>query len=150
MPTHYAGNRTEVRALDAFIKLMRAANSVSGRINAELAQHDLTSSQFGVLETLYHLGPMCQKELADKLLVTGGNMTMVIDNLEKRHLAVRQRDAQDRRFVTVSLTASGRHLMTEIFPRHVARIVQMMSALTAAEQDELGRLCRVLGKAQRA
>jgi MarR family 2-MHQ and catechol resistance regulon transcriptional repressor len=149
MPTHYDGTRSETRALDAFIKLMRAANSVASVVNTTLGQVDLTPSQFGVLEALYHLGPMCQKALAEKLLVTGGNITMVIDNLEKRDLVRRQRDPDDRRYVTITLTREGKKLIDSILPNHVRGIVTAMSALPADEQKELGRLCRTLGKAQK-
>ncbi len=44
----------------------------------------LTESQFGVLDSLFHLGPMKQKEIGKKILKSGGNITMVINNLEKR------------------------------------------------------------------
>jgi len=50
------------------------------------------------------------------------------------------------RFVTVHLTEKGRGFIAEIFPRHVAAIVEEMGALTPSEQEELGRLCRKLGK----
>ena len=57
MPTHYKGTEEERRALDVFIKLMRAAESVADRTGGPMAAAGLTPSQFGVLETLYHLGP---------------------------------------------------------------------------------------------
>jgi MarR family 2-MHQ and catechol resistance regulon transcriptional repressor len=105
----------------------------------------LTPSQFGTLETLLHRGPLCQKEIASKLLVSGGNITMVIDNLEKRRLVERRRSHDDRRYISVTLTAAGRHLISRVFPRHVARVVEELSVLTPAEQDLLGDLCRCLG-----
>jgi MarR family 2-MHQ and catechol resistance regulon transcriptional repressor len=146
VPTHHEGTAEEVRALNAFITLLRASDSVTARTSADLADHDLTGSQFGVLEALYHLGPLCQRALAGKLLKTGGNITMVVDNLEKRGLVVRKRGREDRRFVTVHLTDDGRALIRRVFPRHLASIVEELSALGAKEQEELRRLCRKLGK----
>jgi MarR family 2-MHQ and catechol resistance regulon transcriptional repressor len=146
MGTHYQGKPAEVRALDTFIKLMRASDSISSRLNRRLGTLDLTESQFGVLEALHHLGPMCQKALADKLLRTGGNLTLVVDNLEKRGLVRRERDAADRRFVTVHLTPAGRKLIEGILPGHVRAIVDEFGALGAGEQEELGKLCRKLGR----
>ena len=93
-----------------------------------------------------HLGPLSQRDLAQKLLKSGGNITMVIDNLEKRQLVKRDRQTEDRRFITVCLTEKGRHLITEVFPRHVAAVTEEMSILTDSEQEELSRLCRRLGK----
>lgn len=146
MGTHYKGTEAEVRALNTYIKLMRCAESVTSRLNPLAASVGLTLSQFGALEALLHLGPLCQRELGDKLLKSSGNITMVVDNLEKRRLVKRQRGGEDRRFVTVHLTEQGRRLITGIFPRHLSAIVSEMSALTKHELDELGRLCRKLGR----
>ena len=104
MGTRHRGPADEVRALDLFIKLMRAAESVATRVHRAVAEADLTVSQFGVLEAVFHLGPMCQKELGTKLLKSGGNITMVVDNLERRGLVRRTRNPENRKYVTVSLT----------------------------------------------
>jgi MarR family 2-MHQ and catechol resistance regulon transcriptional repressor len=145
MPTHHAGTEQEKRALNAFITLMRAADSLTARLSEGLTAHELTASQFGLLETLLHLGPLCQKELARKLLVSGGNVTVVVDNLEKRGLVTRERSTVDRRLVTVALTPAGRKLIAAVFPRRMATIVDQFGILRAAEQETLRRLCRTLG-----
>lgn len=150
VPTHFHGTDEEVRALDAYIKLVRAGESVTARLAPLLDEANLTVSQFGVLESLYHLGPMCQRDLGRKLLKSGGNITLVVDNLEKRGLVYRARGKEDRRYVAVHLTEVGRRLIAEIFPRHAANIVREMSVLSPAEQEELGRLCRKLGRQERA
>ena len=146
MPTHYKGTTEEILALDTFIKLTRAAESLSARLSQRNTMDNLTTSQFGVLEVLYHLGPMCPGEISVKLLKSSGNITMVVDNLEKRGLVQRERDTADRRMVTISLTQAGCELIAHIFPRHVAAIVEEMSVLGPDEQRTLSRLCRKLGK----
>jgi MarR family 2-MHQ and catechol resistance regulon transcriptional repressor len=145
MGTHYKGTEEEVIALDAYIKLMRCAESFTARTHSHLAHTGLTFSQFQALEALFHLGPMCQRDIAQKILKSTANLTVVIDNLEKQGLVERRRDTEDRRFVTVHLTDNGRRLTEEIFPRHVETLVKEMSVLTKSEQRELGRLCRKLG-----
>jgi MarR family 2-MHQ and catechol resistance regulon transcriptional repressor len=145
MPTHYTGDPTTRRALDAYIKISRARKVLGSKTSQLLAEFGLTESQFGTLEALYFLGPMCQKEIGEKLLVTGGNMTMVISNLEKEHLISRRRDRHDRRQLIVSLTGKGRRLVAEIFPQHAQNIVDLMGVLAADEQDKLGNLCKRLG-----
>jgi MarR family 2-MHQ and catechol resistance regulon transcriptional repressor len=122
---------------------------VGSRLNGLLTGAGVTESQFGALEALYHLGSLHQRDLGEKLLRSSGNITMVVDNLEKRGLVRRERGTEDRRFVTVHLTEPGRRLIAGLFPRHLANIVQEMSALTNAEQEELGRLCRKLGKKEK-
>jgi MarR family 2-MHQ and catechol resistance regulon transcriptional repressor len=149
MPTHFRGNTEQVRALNAFIKLARAADSVSSRVSDTITEARLTENQFGVLEALFHLGPMHQCDLGKKLLCSGGNMTLVVDNLEKRGLVRREAGVEDRRVNNVHLTDAGRQLIARVFrvfPGHVDRIVREMGVLTPAEQDELGRLCRKLGR----
>ncbi len=146
MATSYRGSAEAVRALDAYIKLQRAAGSVMARVHRHLAEERLSASQFGVLEALYHLGPLSQRELGTKILRSSGNITMVVDNLERRGLVTRNRGGEDRRMVTVRPTAEGRRLIREVFPRHAGGILREMSVLSPAEQEELGRLCRKLGK----
>ena len=101
--------------------------------------------QFGVLETLYHLGPQHQCDLARKHLQSGGNITMIVDNLERSALVRRERLAEDRRYVRVHLTDAGRARIASIFPTHVRSVVEQLSVLTTPEQEELSRLCRKLG-----
>jgi MarR family 2-MHQ and catechol resistance regulon transcriptional repressor len=146
MGTHYRGKRAEMRALDAYIKLQRAADTVTKQTARRVKQAGLTESQFGVLEMLLHLGPLQQNVIGEKLLKSGGNITMVIDHLEQRKLLRRQANPNDRRCIVVHLTDRGRELIDEIFPAHAAYIAETMSALSAEEQETLGTLCRKLGR----
>jgi len=143
--TNYKGTKVEVRALSAYVKLVRASESITSRIQRHVTESGLSVSQFGVLEALLHLGPLSQSEIAKKVLKSTGNITMVIDNLEKRSLVKRERQQDDRRFYSVQLTAEGKKLIGSIFPRHAALIVAEMGILSSAEQEELGHLCRKLG-----
>ena len=145
MSRRYRGNQKEIRALKTYVKLMRAAESVTARTHRHLASTRLTVSQFAVLEALYQLGPLSQREIGKKILRSSGNITMVIDNLEKNGLVRRERFEADRRFFIVHLTDKGSPLITDIFPPHAAVIAKDLGVLTAAEQDTLGRLCKKLG-----
>ena len=150
MPTHYKGTDEERRALDVFIKLMRAADSVGERTGRSAAAAGLTPSQFGVLETLYHLGPLMVGQLAQKHLKSPNNFTTVVDNLEKQGLVRRERDQEDRRVVMVHLTDVGRCRIERVFPQHVQAVVADMQVLTPKEQEQLGELLRRLGKQEGA
>lgn len=145
MGTHYKGTKQEVITLDTYIKLMRSTESLTARAHRHLTDAGLTFSQFQALEAIFHLGPMCQRDIAKKMLKSTANLTVVIDNLEKRGLAQRLRDTQDRRYVNIHLTDEGRQLIEEIFPRHVEVLVKEMRVLSLVERKELGRLCRQLG-----
>ena len=146
MPTHFEGCEGIVRALNAYINLVRASDSVLSKIATHLESERVTMGQFAVLEALLHLGPMCQHTLAEKLLRSGGNMTLVVDNLQKRGWVKRERQEKDRRVVEIHLTPKGRRLITRIFPEHAKVIARVMSELTPAEQEDLRRIARKLGR----
>ncbi|SRR6056297_2036416 len=145
MGTHYKGSKSDVNTLNAFIKLMRSVESMNNRLNRHLYEADLTVSQFGVLEVLHHLGPLNQRAIGEKLLKSGGNITMVIDNLEKCGYVKRERDPDDRRAVLIHLTDSGKSFIKDFFPKHLDKIKEEFSVLTEDEKEELGRLCKKLG-----
>jgi len=145
MPTRYRGVAEEIRALDVFIKLMRATNSVSARVDNHKTTGELSATQFGALEMIYHLGPVNQSEIGKKLLISKSNVVAVVDKLEADELVRRERSLEDRRCVFVHLTEKGRSLISALLPEHVAAITQEMHYLTPDELVELGRLCRKLG-----
>ena len=146
MPTHFVGPDSQKRALDTYIKLMRAAESVARRALSCVQDSGLTEGQFGVLEALHHLGPLKLSDLARKHLRSPNNLTVIVDNLEKSSLVRRQRCEHDRRIVFVHLTEPGEQLITSLFPQHAAAVEKEMSLLTDEERELLDSLLRRLGK----
>ena len=149
MGTKFKGSSDDILSLNTFICLARAADSINSRLNAHITSYNLTISQFGILEALYHIGSMCQKELSDKILKSTANITTVIDNLEKRNLVKRIRQEADRRYITVELTEKGKKLIQEIFPEHVKHINEEMAILSKDEKLKLKNLCKIVGKKER-
>ena len=146
MGTHYNGTHEEIRAINAYIKLQRAAESTAARTTRHLAAAGLTFSQYGVLDILFHLGSLPLGQIAEKILRSEGNMTTVVDNLERRGFVRRERSEKDRRVVTVSLTETGRQMIEKVLPQHIQAIINEMSIFTPEEQEILDHLCRKLGK----
>ncbi len=147
MATRYNGSDEEERALNAYIRFTRAFDTVDRRIGETFRTRDLTSGQFGVLETIYHLGPMYQGQLGEKLLQSKGNISTIIGNLVDRGLVERRRDQEDRRYIKIHLTSEGGKLIEDLFPEHVERIRLTFEALETEEIEEFGRLCKKLGLA---
>ncbi len=135
------------QSLKTYTKLIRAAETALSCTQKHLSPQDLTLSQFGVLEALHHLGPLCQKELGQKILKSSGNITTVIDNLERRGLVRRERSSVDRRYVTVKLSSTGASLIQEVFPGVENLITEGLSCLSELEQDILAASCKKLGRA---
>ena len=136
----------EAQILKLYTQLMRATNTVTEKMHRHLLDYKLSMSQFGVLEALYHLGPLCQKDIGDKILKTSGNITLVIDNLEKRKLVKREKDPDDRRRMTVRLTEQGHELIEKIFPDHLRTANKIFSVLEPEERNSLSLLLKKLGK----
>jgi MarR family 2-MHQ and catechol resistance regulon transcriptional repressor len=135
-PSRYRQDRTERLALSTYLKLTRASDRLWDRLALGLQREDLTPSQFGVLEALFHLGPMCQRDLGERILRSSGNMTLVVGNLERRALI---------RYYQVQLTPEGERLIRRVFPGHADAITRELAILTREEQRTLGNLCRKLG-----
>ncbi|MEX0945513.1 MAG: MarR family transcriptional regulator [Balneolaceae bacterium] len=145
MGTSYKGSESEVNTLNAFIKLIRASESLNNRLNRHLSDVNLTVSQFGTLEVLHHLSPLNQRSIGDKLLKSGGNITMVIDNLERQGYVSRKKDPSDRRAVLIHLTPKGKTFIEGYFPKHVERIKEEFSVFSEDEKKTLANLCKKLG-----
>ncbi len=140
------GSPREEEALRLWIALARSYQTFTRVVSARVVEYGLTIPQFGILEALYHLGPLSLGELADKLLVSGGNVTYVMDRLEEQGLVYRQRSDLDRRVIEARLTDEGRALIDRVFPHHACFIRELVDHLDPEEQRELRELLKRLGK----
>lgn len=127
-------------ALDLWSKLTKAHDTVRKSHVKQMATHKLTAPQFHVLEVLKAAGPMPLKRISEELMVTGANITCVVDNLEKEDLVKRVPSKEDRRIINAELTDKGRDKMAEIFPQYVTNMMETASKLAEDEQRELSRL----------
>jgi len=142
-------SETQKKALNAYLKLNRCLDAITARVTAESPFPDrLLAGQFGVLEALLHKGPMCQREICEKVLRSRGSMTFVVDRLERSGLVRRTGKAGDRRKNIVGLTPRGRALISGYFPLHARAIAGAMGVLDGKELLTLARLCKKLGLAQ--
>lgn len=132
-------------ALNTWVKLARAYSTIDKKSVENIRGFKLTQPQFSVIEALGHLGQMKVGELCNKMLVSGGNMTLVLDNLEKNKLIERIHSKEDRRAIIIKLTKNGKNLFDEIFSEHAKFITELICVLPAEEQKQLGNLLKKLG-----
>ncbi|MCM3710114.1 MarR family winged helix-turn-helix transcriptional regulator [Sporosarcina luteola] len=137
-------NDTE-RALKLFIVLSRASKVVLEEANKLIETYKLNPTEFAVLELLYHKGRQPIQKIGQKILLSSGSMTYVVDKLEKKGLIERVYCTEDKRITYMSITAAGKELIEEIFPSHEEKINELMSALSKTEQDTAIELLRKLG-----
>jgi MarR family 2-MHQ and catechol resistance regulon transcriptional repressor len=145
MGTRYKGSKEEIMALDIAIKLVRAAETLISKTSLTLSRYNITLSQFGILDAIYHLGPLTQKSLGEKILKSGGNITHVVDNLERRTLVKRYRGKSDRRNFEIHLTKKGEKLITKVLPEQVKMIKNELGILSLDESEIFQKLCKKIG-----
>jgi MarR family 2-MHQ and catechol resistance regulon transcriptional repressor len=142
--TRRYGNKTDV-ALSLWVKLARAFATISKHSLEDIRSYGLTQPQFGVLESLGHLGTITLGELSRKQLTSCGNVTVVVDNLEDQGLVERRPCPEDRRVIYVRLTAKGKRMFDRIFPPHARFMTALLDALSQEEQVKLSALLKKLG-----
>ncbi|OGU31694.1 MAG: MarR family transcriptional regulator [Ignavibacteria bacterium GWA2_35_9] len=145
MGTKYKGTKKEVNALNSLIKITRAADSIRSRVQSTIGTTEITESQFYVLDALYHASPLTQKNIGEKVFRSGGNITLVIDNLEKQGYVLRVRGKEDRRYFNIHLTKAGRKIMDRLFPKFLKAVIDEMNRLSDEEHKELQRLSKKIG-----
>ena len=137
----------EASALRLWVILSRAHEAVARHAESDVARHGLTIAEFGILEALYHVGPMLLGELQRKILVSSGGVTYLVDRLEERGLVERQPCPSDRRARYAALTPEGKRLVARIFPDHAKAIDHAMAGLTRADRERAAALLKSLGRA---
>lgn len=126
--------------LKLIIALSRTMQSINKKQTKFINSKLLTLPQFGVLELLYHKGPLCINDIIEKTLSTSGNMTVVIENLRKDKYIEKKKDETDQRKHIISLTEKGKVLIEEIFPTHLDNLNKILSKLMKSEKKELLKL----------
>ena len=133
------------RALKLWVVLARAHAAVVGHVEAHVASHGLTVAEFGVLEALYHKGPLLLGDVQRKILVSSGGVTFLVDRLAAKGLVERRVCEEDRRARYAALTREGEKLMRRIFPEHAAMLERALGTLEPDEQAEATAFLRRLG-----
>jgi MarR family 2-MHQ and catechol resistance regulon transcriptional repressor len=137
---------TNNTTLDLFIALSRAAQWVNAHVDRDIKKHGLNRTEFGVLELLYHKGPQPLQRIGTKVLMSSGNITYVVDKLQKKGLVTRRASSNDRRLIYAEITEEGTAFIEEVFPKHADVLVQVMQVLSDKEKQVCSQLLKKLGK----
>ncbi|MBP1765183.1 MAG: MarR family transcriptional regulator [Firmicutes bacterium] len=124
------------RALKLYIALTRTYKTLLEKDQRNIRNYGLNTTEFGVLELLYNKGPYPLQQIGDKILITSGTITYVVDKLEKKGLIVRKPCDTDRRIIYAEITEAGREKMSEILPSHYNAIAEALNGLDAVEQEQ--------------
>jgi len=130
-------NRPYRRSVLAWLHLQRIFQRIVRVEQALLAQYGLTRSQFDVLGHIATEPGLSQQALAERLLVTKGNVAGLIDRLENAGLVERCDAPEDRRMHQLFLTEAGLAAFTEAAPALEATLHRQLDMFTSDEQAQL-------------
>ena len=129
-----------VRGMGTWLAMARCHAKVEALLAASVRALDLTLAQHDTLMNLRHQDGLSQQELAERLLVTKGNLTGMLGRMEERGWVERRRDPQDARVKRVCLTEEGRALAERAFDRQR----MLIEAMVQPHDDTSMQLFRVL------
>ena len=133
------------RAVAAWLRLARFVNAQHSALAARLRTRRLSLAQFDIIAQIGAREGLSQKQLADRLVVTQGNVTQLLQKLEKRRLVLRPPNGRCNR---VQLTMAGQHLRNALVPQQERLITGLFAPLSDNELDALSRLLRKLLRAR--
>jgi MarR family 2-MHQ and catechol resistance regulon transcriptional repressor len=125
--------------------LFRATHRFETLIKQDVQQYGLNATEFGVLEVLYHKGPLSIQVIKDKILIASSSMSYVVEQLMDKALILRQQNQQDKRFSVLELSPQGQSLMNEVYPLHAQSLRHILNKLSADEEKSLQDLLKRIG-----
>ena len=135
------------RDLKTLTILFRAHKALLDVIREDVRQQGLSVTAFGVLEVLYHKGPLDVRAITEKVLVADSSMSYTLERLSERGFVVRQKNPEDGRGRIVTLTERGQAFMDLVYPAHQRRLRDRLDVLDEEDEAMLQRLLKRLGKA---
>lgn len=133
-------------SLKAFVVMMKASKTLEETVKKDIVDHGMKTSDFAILEALYHKGRQTIKQISEAVLINTGSITYVIDKLEKNDLLRRSNCKDDRRVIHIEITEKGTQVMNEIFPKHQARIEEIFSDIPEEHKRILIDTVKTIGK----
>lgn len=137
---------SENLSLKAFVVIMKASKTLEELVKRDIAAHGMKTSDFAILEALYHKGRQTIKQISEAVLINTGSITYVIDKLEKNDYLQRIHCKEDRRVVYIEITSKGNDLMNEIFPQHQKMIEELFTDIPEENKQILIDTVKKIGK----
>jgi len=137
-----AANPTNRQTMKLYTVLTRTYKALLDMDMRNIRSYGFNTTEFGVLELLYNKGPHPIQQIGDKILITSGTMTYVIDKLAKKGLIVRRPCDNDRRIIYAELTEAGREKMSGILPGHYQALSDSLKGLTQEEKEQAIKLLK--------
>jgi DNA-binding MarR family transcriptional regulator len=142
MDREFIARRDDHSALRIWLRLLTCTQIIERRVRSGLReQFGTTLPRFDLMAQLErHPEGLKMNELSRLLMVTGGNVTAIVDQLEKEGLVERLDEPDDRRTWLIRLTSAGRKTFAEMARAHEQWVVELLAGLSSRERDELLKL----------
>jgi len=125
-----------------WVRYVRTFSRIYGEIVHSLRETDITAPQLDILVCLHRGGSLPLNEIAKRLLLSGGNVTGVVDRLERDGFVKRIRSTEDRRIVNIAITEQGIRTVKQVLPIYDRKINAIFSGLTVKERKTFRRLLK--------
>ncbi len=142
MDREFIARRDDHSALRIWLRLLTCTQLIERRVRSGLREEFATTlPRFDLMAQLErHAGGLKMNELSRLLMVTGGNVTAIVDQLEKEGLVERLDEPDDRRAFRIRLTRAGERTFAEMARAHEQWVVELLGGLSRRDQDELLKL----------
>ena len=118
-----------------FLLLMQTSKAIQERLRDEMSKNNLSITEFSVLEVLFYQGKQTIQQIGNRILISSGSMTYVIDKLEQKGIIKRNDCREDRRVIHITLTAEGMEVMENIMPKYQELVDSFFEELTGDEAE---------------
>lgn len=132
-------------SLKALTVLLRASQTVEEVLRKDMQRYQLNLTEFAVLELLYHKGDQPIQRIGEKILITSGSITYVVDKLQQKGYVERVTCPTDRRVTFAALTEEGSSFIERIFPQHEALVEKLFNVVDEHEKQQLITALKTVG-----
>jgi MarR family transcriptional regulator, 2-MHQ and catechol-resistance regulon repressor len=126
--------------------ILKTARHLETYLAKDMSKYAINPTEFVVLEVLLNKGPQTLQSICNRVLMVNSSISYVVDSLVSKKMVIKKVNPKDKRAFLISLTKSGKTLITQIFKKHELAISKVFSTLSEVELNQMSPLVLKLGK----
>ena len=128
--------------LNTVITLTQVNGYFTKVLNENISKFGLNLTDFSVLDLLFQKGEQTTQKIGEKMLITSGSITYIVNKLEKMELICRNKSETDKRITYIKLTKKGRETIFELLPLQIEKINEIFSDFSKEDLINLNHLLK--------
>ena len=128
--------------LNTVITLTQVNSYFAKVLNENISKFGLNLTDFSVLDLLFQKGEQTTQKIGEKMLITSGSITYIVNKLEKMELICRNKSETDKRITYIKLTKKGRKTIFELLPLQIEKINEIFSDFSREDLINLNHLLK--------